>query len=122
MGYHVVDPDALEPMPDRDAEARSITDHVGLTNLGLRVYRADPGDQLPLVYHYHDEQEEAFYVVEGELNVETPEGEYVVPAGQLFVATPGEPHRAYNPATADAAVRVLAVGAPAVDDAHPYEP
>lgn len=122
MGYHVVDPRTLEPMPDRDATARSISEHVGLETVGLRLYRAEPGEQIPLAYHYHDEQEEAFYVIAGELHVETPEGELVVPAGQLFVVTPGDPHRTFNPDDAADAVEVLAVGAPSVDDVHGYEP
>lgn len=122
MGYHVVDPLELEPMPDRDATARSVSDHVGLETLGLRVYHADPGEQIPLGYHYHDEQEEAFYVLAGELHVETPEGDLVVATGQLFVVTPGQPHRAFNPEVADATVEVLAVGAPSVSDVQAYEP
>lgn len=122
MGYHVVDPADVEPMEDRSAEARSISEAVGLKNFGLRLYHGAPGEQIPKRYHYHDEQEEAFYVVEGTLHVETPDREYVVPAGQLFVAEPGSPHRAFNPDDAGADVRVLAVGAPSVHDAHGYEP
>lgn len=122
MAYHVVDPADVEPMPDRDATARSVSNHVGLETLGLRVYSAAPGEQVPLVYHYHDEQEEAFYVLEGELHVETPDREYVVPAGRLFVVEPGRPHRAFNPGDASGTVEVLAIGAPSVDDGHAYEP
>ncbi len=122
MAYHVVDPADVEPMPDRDATARSVSDHVGLETLGLRVYSAAPGEQVPLAYHYHDEQEEAFYVLEGELHVETPDREYAVPAGRLFVVERGHPHRAFNPGGASGTVEVLAVGAPSVDDAHAYEP
>ena len=122
MAYHVVDPDAIEPLPDRSATARSITDHVGFEVLGLRRYTAAPGEQLPKVYHYHDEQEEAFYVISGDLHVETPEREYVVPAGQVFTAEPGDPHRAYNPDDAEGTVEVFAVGAPTQHDANEYEP
>ena len=126
MGYHVVDPAALEQLDDRDADVRSISGAVGLdydgAAVGLRVYEAAPGQQLPLVYHYHDEQVEAFYVLEGRLHVETPEGEFVVGTDEAFVAEPGSPHRAHNPADAEGRVRVLAIGAPSVDDAHPYEP
>lgn len=121
MAYHIVDPTELDPMPDRDATARSISEHAGLETLGLRLYHADPGEQIPLAYHYHDEQEEAFYTLKGELHVETPDGELVVPAGQLFVVNPGNPHRAYNPADATGSVEVLAVGAPSVDDVHGYD-
>ncbi len=122
MGYHVIDPDDLDPLPDRPSSARSITDAAGLDNVGIRRYDAEPGEQLPLAYHVHGEQEEVFYVLEGTLHVETPEREFVVGRGEAFVADPGSPHRAHNPAGADAPVSVLAVGAPAVDDAEPYDP
>lgn len=121
MAYHVVDPDALDQLDDREASVRSISDHAGLETLGLRVYRAEPGQQLPLAYHYHDEQEEAFYVLEGVLHVETPAEAFAVPAGHLFVVEPGNPHRAFNPDGATAPVEVLAIGAPSVDDVHAYE-
>jgi len=126
MGYHLVDPADLEQWDDRDVDVRSISAAAGLdyedSPLGLRTYEAAPGQQLPLVYHYHDEQVEAFYVLEGRLHVETPEGEFVVGTDEAFVVEPGSPHRAHNPADAEGSVRVLALGAPSVDDAHAYEP
>lgn len=121
MGYRTIDPDEVEPMEDRPCETRPVADASGLTKLGCRVYRVEPGEQIPLAYHYHDEQEELFHVTEGTLHVETPDGEFVVPAGHLFVADPDSPHRAYVPADADGTADVLAVGAPPVDDVHPYE-
>ncbi|MFB6202253.1 MAG: cupin domain-containing protein [Halorhabdus sp.] len=116
MGYHRLDPDDVEPDEGRSATRRSLGSHLGLSKLGLNLYDIDPGEQAPLRYHYHTEQEEAFYVLEGELHVETEEGEYVVPAGEFFVAEPDHPHRAYNPADASGPVRTLAIGAPPVDD------
>ncbi len=89
----------------------------------MNRFDAEPGEQLPLAYHYHDEQEEAFYVLSGTLHVETPERTFVVPAGDLFAVEPGNPQRAYNPEDADEAVEVLAIGAPPVrDDVHAYDP
>jgi len=122
MTYHVIDPSEVEPMEGRSATARSITDAAGLENMGARVYEGAPGDQIPLVYHYHDTQEELFYVSEGELHVETPEREYVVGPGELFAVESGNPHRAFNPADADSSVLVVAIGAPAADDGHEYDP
>jgi len=122
MGYHVVDPGDIDPMAGRSATARSVSDAAGLENLGLRVYDAAPGEQIPLAYHYHDVQEEGFYVVEGTLHVETPDGDFVVETGQFFLVEPGFPHRAYNPDDADAPVRVIALGAPASSDAHEFDP
>lgn len=116
MGYHQIDPSDIEPDEGRSATRRSIANHLGLEKLGLNLYDIAPGEQAPLQYHYHTEQEEAFYVIEGELHVETEDGEFVVPAGELFVVEPDYPQRAYNPADATASVRTLAIGAPPVDD------
>lgn len=121
MSYHVVDPDELDPTPDRPCDRRPVGEAAGLENFALNVYTAEPGETIPLAYHYHDEQEEAFVVLDGTLTVETPDRDYAVESGETFVADPGSPHRAHVPADAPAAARVVAVGAPAVDDAHPYE-
>ena len=125
MGYHHVVTDDLEQFDDRPTDVRSISTAAGLdyedSPLGLRVYDVAPGEQPPLTYHYHDEQTEVFYVLEGTLHVETPQEEFLVGADEAFVAEPESPHRAYNPEDADASVRVLAIGAPSVDDAHAYE-
>jgi len=121
VSYHVIDPDDLDPMPDRDADAFSVSDAADLETLGMRLYVAAPGQMIPLAFHYHDEQEEAFYVVAGTLHVETPDRVYAVDPGQVFVAEPGSPHRAFNAEDATEPLRVLALGAPSVDDAHVYE-
>ncbi|MGM0592252.1 MAG: cupin domain-containing protein [Halobacteriota archaeon] len=152
MGYQVIDPEYLRPMPNRPSTAREISNHYtpaadldedrkaeqsppedekpsegGPKNVGMRLYDADPGEQLPNRYHYHAEQEEIFYVVAGELHVETPEHEYVVSEGQVFVVEPGSPHRGFVPASAENGVRVLSIGAPSYgvmgrNDGHAYDP
>ena len=126
MGYHLVDPDELDQWDDRPADVRSLSAAAGYdyqdSRLGLRVYELAPGEQAGLAYHYHDEQVEAFYVLDGTLHVETPDGEIVVETDQSLFVDPGSPQRAYNPDDADATVRLLAVGAPSVDDAHAYDP
>ena len=121
MGYHVVDPDSLRPTPDHPCDRRSITEAVGLSALAAAVYRLEPGEQLPTTYHYHEQREEVFYVLDGTLHVETPDGEYIVERDAVFVAEPKSPHRAFNPADADANVRVLGVGSPLADPGLPYE-
>jgi uncharacterized cupin superfamily protein len=121
MGYHHVDPADLDPAPDRPSTKRSISDACGLANLAAHVYEATPGEEIPLAYHYHDEQEELFYVTEGRLRVETPEGEYSVAAGEAFVCEPESPQFAHVPSDGEPTT-ALVVGAPPVDDAHVYEP
>ena len=46
---------------------------VGASAFGFDVYEAAPGERLPWGYHRHPEHEEPFYVVAGELAVETPD-------------------------------------------------
>ncbi|WP_081927570.1 cupin domain-containing protein, partial [Halobellus rufus] len=123
MGYTVVSHEAVSPADERPCELRRLSDAAGLSNVAINRFRAEPGEQIPLAYHYHDEQEEAFYVLSGTLAVETPEETYRVESGSLFAATPGSPHRAYNPDGSGEPVEILAVGAPAVSgDANVYEP
>ena len=123
MGYHVIDPDEVEPTPDRPCVQRRVSDVADFSTVAVHVYEAEPGEMVPLAYHYHDEQEEAFYVLEGTLHVETPDRDFVVEAGEVFAVEPGNAHRAHNPDEADETVSVLAVGAPTgIDDGHAYEP
>ena len=126
MGYHLVDPADLEQWDDRPTDVRSLSAAAGYdyhdSKIGMRVYDLAPGEQPGLQYHYHDEQVEVFYVLEGELHVETPDREYAVESGQFFVAEPESPHRAFNPASSEETAVVVAVGAPPVSDGHAYDP
>ncbi len=119
MAYHVVTPEDIEPSPDRPSRTHDIRVALELDQLGLRVYHVEPGENIPWSgLHYHDTQEEAFFVVDGTIHVETPDEEFRVEEGQLFVVEPGNPHRAYNPGTAPGTAEVLGIGAPPVNDGH----
>jgi mannose-6-phosphate isomerase-like protein (cupin superfamily) len=126
MGYHLIDPDDLDQWDDRPTDVRSLSVAAGYdyqnSKLGLRVYELAPGEQSGLSYHTHDEQVEAFYVLDGTLHVETPDETYVVKSDHVLFIDPGSPQRAFNPETAETDTRILAIGAPSVDDAHPYDP
>lgn len=122
MGYRVVDTTAIEATPNRPSRHRGLVEPGELETMAINRFEAEPGEQLPLAYHYHDDQQEAFFVLRGTLHVETPEGVYEVGPDELFVADPESPQRAYNPEDVNETVHVLAIGAPAVDDVHPYKP
>ncbi|MFB6082460.1 MAG: cupin domain-containing protein [Halanaeroarchaeum sp.] len=122
MGYHVISVADLEATPDRPSTQYAIGAAAGLEQFALNRYEAAPGEMIPLAYHYHTEQEEALYVLSGTLYVETPESTLEVGPDEVFVAEPESPHRAFNPEDAADEVHVLAIGAPAVDDAEVYEP
>ncbi|WP_435184210.1 cupin domain-containing protein [Halobellus sp. EA9] len=122
MGYRTVGYEDVEPADERPCELRRLGAAAGLGNMAINRFRAEPGEQLPLAYHYHEEQEEAFYVLSGTLAVETPEASFEVETDELFAVDPESPQRAYNPDDADGDVVVLAIGAPAVDgDAVAYD-
>ncbi len=123
MGYRVVETDSVAPEPDRPCECRKLSGPGELTDMAINRFRAAPGEQIPLAYHYHETQQEAFYVFEGTLSVETPDRTYEIAEDELFVVDSGSPQRAYNPNDADGPVTVLAIGAPPADgDAVVYEP
>ena len=122
MGYHHLDPDDLPPTPDYPCDRRGLSDAAELAALHAATYEMAPGEQLARQYHFHDRREELFYVLAGTLHVETPAREYVVPAGDVFVAEPESPHRAFAPEGAEGPTTVLGVGAPKSDIALPYSP
>ena len=122
MGYHHLDPADLPPTEEYPCDRRGISDAAALVSLHAATYTMTPGEQLPRTYHYHEQREELFYVVDGTVTVETPEREYVVEAGEVLVAEPDSPHRAFVPDDAERSATVLGVGAPKTDVALPYEP
>ncbi|SEO81865.1 Cupin domain protein [Halogranum amylolyticum] len=113
-GYRKVTVDDLPNTPNPTREKREVDEAVGAAAFGFNVFRADPGERLPWGYHSHPEQEELFYVVAGELAVETPEREYHVEAGEAFFVPPDHPNCAR--AVGDESIEVIAVGAPKDSD------
>lgn len=122
MGYHVLDPAALEPTPEFPCDRRSIAEAGGLANLAAAVYTVEPGERLARSYHYHEQREEIFYVLEGTLHVRTPDETYEVGADAVFVAEPESPIFPHVPSEAADAARVLGVGAPAYDPGRRFDP
>lgn len=61
--------------------------------------------------HSHDAEDDAFYILDGELTMHTEHGEFAAPAG-TFVLVPPEVQHTFSNRTAEQ-VRVLNVHAPA---------
>jgi mannose-6-phosphate isomerase-like protein (cupin superfamily) len=62
------------------------------------------------VRHVHRRARQFFYVLEGRLAMERPEGIIEIEAGEGLEMAPGVPHRAHNPG--GQAVRFLVISAP----------
>ena len=111
----VTDLSEIESLPP-DLDVRPVGDLLGLERMRATVWYFEPGEEIQ--YHAHSEQEELYYVIEGEFSLKlgrSGEAEYVeVGEGALWAAGPeiGHGHRYVG----DDRGIVLSVGAPAVED------
>jgi len=123
MGYEVVD---LEDVPvtdlsdvedvPPDLDVRAVGNALDLESMRATVWYFDPGEEIQ--YHAHMDQEEVFYVMEGQFSLKlgrSGEEEYVEAGpGTFWVAKPEIGHGHRN--VGDERGVVLALGAPPVDD------
>jgi uncharacterized cupin superfamily protein len=123
MGYEVAhaedvpvtDLSEIDAIPP-DLDIRPIDDALGLAELRAKLWYFDPGEEIQ--YHAHAEQEELYYVLEGEFSLKlgpSGEEEYVeVGPGSFYAAGPetGHGHRYIGE---DRGV-ILAFGAPPTED------
>jgi len=88
---------------------RRLGDHAGLRNFGVNLTRIIPGGQSSF-RHAHSRQDEFVYVLEGEVVLETNDGEQLLTAGMCagFPAGSGDAHRFINRTGND--VRLLVIG------------
>ena len=99
-----------------DLSIRALDEVLETDHVQLKLWYFDPGEEIR--YHAHSEQEEIFYVLEGEFSLKlgrSGEEEYVEAGpGTFWIAKPeiGHGHRYVG----DEQGVVLAIGAPAVDD------
>ena len=101
----------VESRTSAAAERRAIAPAVGLEGAALNYYELAPGDSFAFGYHAHENQEELFYVIEGEATFETEAGEVTVGAGEVVYFEPGEYQRGVN--EGEKRVVALALGTPA---------
>ena len=106
------DPNIFEPGAWERAmgpvRASRLAARAGSEQLGCALYELDAGAQAA-PYHTHHANEELMIVLEGELELRTPEGLRTVPAGALvaFVAGPDGAHRVRN--SSDGRARYLVI-------------
>ncbi len=56
----------------------------------VKLVRAE-GDKVP--FHTHDDEDELFYVLEGELDIIDGDGEFTLRAGEFYIVRRGSEHR-----------------------------
>jgi mannose-6-phosphate isomerase-like protein (cupin superfamily) len=56
----------------------------------VKLVRAE-GDKVP--FHTHDDEDELFYVLEGELDIIDGDGKFTLRAGEFYIVRRGSEHR-----------------------------
>ena len=84
-------------------EKQRLGDAVGLTQFGVNITRIKPGSGSAL-RHWHEQEDEFIYMLEGELVLQEDEGETVLKPGDAagFQAGSGIGHCLINRSTVDA--------------------
>ncbi len=99
-----------------DLQIRALDEVLPTEHVQLKLWYFEPGEEIQ--YHAHAEQEELYYVLEGEFSVKlgrSGEEEYVdAGPGTFWMARPEIGHGHRN--VGDEQGVVLAIGAPAVED------
>lgn len=82
---------------------QALGDAVGLTQFGVNITRIEPG-QTSALRHWHEQEDEFIYVLEGELVLAENDGDVVLKAGDAagFKAGSGIAHRLINRSNRDA--------------------
>jgi uncharacterized cupin superfamily protein len=87
----------------RGRHKQAIGDAAGLTQFGVNITRISPGAASAL-RHWHEQEDEFIYLLEGELVLVENDGETVLKPGDAagFKAGSGNAHRLINRGTLDA--------------------
>ncbi|MFB6360065.1 MAG: cupin domain-containing protein [Halobacteriales archaeon] len=108
--YRKIAVDDLPDAPKPTRHKQELDEAVGASRFGFNVYVGDPGEAVPESSHRHPDHEELFYVLNGELVVETADSTYSVEAGEGFYVPADPPNNACG--AGDQPARFVAVGAP----------
>ncbi|WP_436902758.1 cupin domain-containing protein [Halovenus halobia] len=99
-----------------EMNSASVADKLEADDFALNYYVLDPGEEFTGGLHAHLDQEEAFYILEGEATFEYADGPTAdtetttVDEGAMVRFPPGEFQQGRN--DSDETVRALALGAP----------
>jgi uncharacterized cupin superfamily protein len=82
---------------------QALGDAIGLTQFGVNITRIEPG-QTSALRHWHEQEDEFIYMLQGELVLAENDGEVVLKAGDAagFKAASGVAHRLINRSNRDA--------------------
>ncbi|SEH14608.1 Cupin domain-containing protein [Natronorubrum sediminis] len=100
-----------QPNPmDVHSIRRPISQALEFSDFAMNYFELEPDESFSGGYHTHYDQEEVFYVEDGEATFETEDGDVAVGAGEVIRFGPGEFQHGYN--DGDETVVGFAFGAP----------
>jgi uncharacterized cupin superfamily protein len=87
--------------PTAVRHTKSLSDAVGMTQMGIHLVRVEPGKETTQ-FHFHHQEEEFIYIISGRGIAEIGESEFLVEAGDFMGFTaPSLPHCMKNPFEVD---------------------
>jgi len=103
----------VNPMQVHDVR-RPVSDALGTDHFAMNYFELDPGDSFSGGLHTHHDQEEVFYVVEGEavFEVGREREQVTVEEGEVIRFEPGEFQMGYAPEDSEGRTVGWAMGAP----------
>jgi mannose-6-phosphate isomerase-like protein (cupin superfamily) len=110
-GYDHRSIDDFETNPDKPGRRWELSPSLGLDGYNFNVAVIEGGEPLSESgYHYHENQQEFFYVVDGRCQVEVEDGAFRLRADEVVRFDEGVVHLLHNPFEAPA--KLVAVGSP----------
>ena len=112
-GYSHASLSDLETNPEKPGSRWELSPALGIEDFNVNVAVLEPGERLSQShYHYHEDQQEFFYVATGACRAEVPDGSVELSTDDVIVFDAGEPgaHVLYNPT--EEPCKLVAIGWP----------
>lgn len=111
VGYERASLDDFDPNPEKPSRRWEVSRHLGIEGYHFNVAVLEPGEPMAQSgLHYHTEQQEFFYVVEGRCRVELADDTFDLGPDEMVVFHPGTAQLLHNPF--DTRCKLIAVGYP----------
>jgi len=102
--------DDVEPGGMGAADRRGLSEPLDTSDLAINYYHLQPGEGFSGGLHAHMDQEELFFIIDGEATFELPDETVTVGEREAIRFAPGEFQRGSNESDSD--LTALALGAP----------
>lgn len=101
----------LETNPEKPGKRWEVSPQLGIEEYNFNVAVLEPDERLSQnAYHYHPNQTEFFYIVEGRCRAEVADGSFDLDADDVVRFEKGAPHLLHNPF--EEVCKLIAIGSP----------